>query len=98
MKSESNPSQKGDEKYARVIQHFACLLKRLRSEKGLTQHDLCDRSGLSLRTISDMESGIRQPTLITLFKLAEGLDIEVLTLLGRLDLTNESVGLLSMTN
>lgn len=67
-----------------ITEDFARILKEIRSEKKLTQHDLTDRSGISLRMISDMERGIRQPTLITLFKLAKGFDMPVLTFMRRL--------------
>ncbi|MDA0196497.1 MAG: helix-turn-helix transcriptional regulator [Bacteroidetes bacterium] len=61
--------------------NFASTLKELRVSGSLTQHDLSDRSGLSLRMISDMERGLRQPTLGTLFKLAHGLGISIYDLL-----------------
>lgn len=58
-----------------VMKAFAQTLKRLRIERDLTQHDLVDRSGVSLRMISDMERGMKQPTLSTLIRLARGFDI-----------------------
>jgi len=67
-----------------INQNFATTLKVLRKEKGLTQHNLREKSGLSLRMISDLECGIRQPTLGTLFKLAKGLNISMSELIERL--------------
>lgn len=67
-----------------ITEDFARILKQMRSEKKLTQHDLKDRSGISLRMISDMERGIRQPSLITLFKLAKGFNMPVLSFMKRL--------------
>ena len=67
-----------------ITEDFARILKEIRAEKKLTQHELTDRSGLSLRMISDMERGIRQPSLITLFKLAKGFDMPVLAFMKRL--------------
>ncbi len=58
-----------------ITEDFAKTLKHIRAEKNYTQHDLSENSGLSLRMISDLERGIRQPSLITLYKLAKGLDI-----------------------
>ena len=68
----------------RIRKAFAKTLKDLRFEKGLTQHDLEERSGLSLRMISDLERGVTQPSLVTLFKLTKGLDISLMKLSERL--------------
>ena len=73
-----------DKPNSQITEDFGRVLKNLRTEKKLTQHDLTDRSGLSLRMISDMERGIRQPSLITLYKLARGLDMPVLEFMERI--------------
>ena len=39
---------------------FAELLKRLRTDAGLTQEDLAARAGVSPRAISDLERGINK--------------------------------------
>ncbi|MEQ8552105.1 MAG: helix-turn-helix transcriptional regulator [Cyclobacteriaceae bacterium] len=75
--------------FANIPQEFGKVLAKLRKEKGMTQHDLVDNSGLSLRMISDMERGLVQPSLITLFKLSKGLDISPLDLIKRLLLSLE---------
>ena len=69
---------------SQITEDFARVLKTLRKEKKLTQHDLTDRSGLSLRMISDLERGVRQPSLVTLYKLAKGLDMPVLEFMERI--------------
>ncbi|MBP7065500.1 helix-turn-helix transcriptional regulator [Ferrovibrio sp.] len=46
---------------------------RLRREKKLTQEQVADRSGLSQQYISDLERGCRNPTVITLYELAQAL-------------------------
>jgi DNA-binding XRE family transcriptional regulator len=75
---------KNNEFSSGITKDFARILKEIRFEKKLTQHDLTNRSGISLRMISDMERGIRQPSLITLFKLAKGFDMPVFTFMKRL--------------
>jgi transcriptional regulator with XRE-family HTH domain len=67
-----------------ITEVFAQTLKRLRKENLLTQHDLVEKSGVSLRMISDLERGVKQPSLITLHKLAKGLDISLLKLIEQL--------------
>ncbi len=39
-------------------QSFAVLLKQLRAARGMTQEELAERSGTSVRSISDLERGI----------------------------------------
>lgn len=48
---------------------------RLRREKGLTQEDVEARSGYSQQYLSGLERGRRNPTVITLFELAEALGV-----------------------
>lgn len=48
---------------------------RLRREKCLTQEEVAERSGLSQQYISGLESGRRNPTLITIYELAEALGV-----------------------
>lgn len=55
---------------------FAAILKRFRLAAGLTHEGLAERSGLGVRTISDLERGIsRSPRLDTLALLTEALDL-----------------------
>ena len=48
---------------------------RLRREKGLTQEDVEARSGFSQQYLSDLERGRRNPTVITLYELAQSLEV-----------------------
>jgi predicted ATPase/DNA-binding XRE family transcriptional regulator len=41
---------------------FGALLRRLRREAGLTQEELAERAGLSVRGISDLERGVNRTT------------------------------------
>ena len=55
---------------------FADLLRRYRLAKGLTQEELAERAGLSLRGISDLERGARRaPRRETVLLLAEALGL-----------------------
>ena len=63
---------------------FAEVLKNCRLKQGLTQHDLSENSGLSLRMISELERGKTQPTLASLFKLAHALQIPADALIEKL--------------
>lgn len=48
---------------------------RLRREKGLTQEQVEERSGFSQQYLSGLERGRRNPTVITLYELAQALEI-----------------------
>ncbi|KIN62577.1 Transcriptional regulator, XRE family [Sulfitobacter noctilucicola] len=49
---------------------------RLRREKGLTQEQIEERSGFSQQYLSGLERGKRNPTVITLYELAQALDVD----------------------
>jgi len=46
---------------------------RLRREAGLTQEEVAAKSGFSQQYISGLERGRRNPTVVTLFELAQAL-------------------------
>lgn len=48
---------------------------RLRRESGLSQEEVEARSGFSQQYISDLERGKRNPTVITLYELAQALGV-----------------------
>lgn len=47
---------------------------RLRQEKGLTQEQVEERSGFSQQYLSGLERGHRNPTVLTLYELAQALE------------------------
>jgi len=50
-------------------------VRRIRLEKGLTQEQFADVSGFSQQYISGLESGKRNPTVVSLHDLAQALDV-----------------------
>ncbi|MCH6232445.1 helix-turn-helix domain-containing protein [Cognataquiflexum rubidum] len=52
-------------------------IKSLRLAKGLTQQELSDQSGISLRTIQRIENGDVKPSLYSLKKLSEVLEVDL---------------------
>lgn len=52
-------------------------MRRLREDRGLSVEELADRSELSFRGLLYIEHGRRNPGLLTVFKIAEGLGIGV---------------------
>jgi len=49
--------------------------ERLRRQQGLTQEQVADRSGFSQQYISGLERGQRNPTVVTLYELAQALGV-----------------------
>lgn len=56
-------------------------LTRLRREQGLTQEELEARSGFSQQYLSGIERGKRNPTVITIYELAQALGVSHLELM-----------------
>jgi transcriptional regulator with XRE-family HTH domain len=50
-------------------------VRRARVRKGLTQERFAEISGFSQQYISDLERGRRNPTVVTLFEIAQALSV-----------------------
>ncbi|WP_454654498.1 helix-turn-helix domain-containing protein [Bosea beijingensis] len=55
---------------------------RLRKERGLTQEQVEERSGFSQWYISSLERGRRNPTIISLYELANAIGVRVSDLIA----------------
>jgi transcriptional regulator with XRE-family HTH domain len=55
--------------------------KKIRLAKGLTQEELAELSGFSQQYISDLERGRRNPTVVSLYELAQAMGVNFLELL-----------------
>lgn len=62
---------------------FGKQLRSTRMMRGLTQQSIADCVGVALRTYQCYEQGTREPTLATLGKLADVLDVSTDYLLCR---------------
>ena len=58
-----------------VGDQFGKVLRRLRKDKGLSQEALGLNAGLQRNFVSLIELGRNQPTLATVFKLADALEV-----------------------
>ena len=56
-------------------------VKRFRLAKGLTQEAFAERSGFSQQYISGLEQGKRNPTVVSLWELAQALGVKPIDLL-----------------
>lgn len=56
-------------------------LARIRRAQGLTQEQLEERSGFSQQYLSGLEQGRRNPTVVTVYEIAQALGVSHLDLL-----------------
>lgn len=59
-----------------VKQTIGARISRLRSGQGLTQEELAERIGINPKYLSSIERGKENPTLQTLIKTSEALDVD----------------------
>lgn len=59
------------------LENFGANVRSLRQKLGLTQIELADRSGLDRNYIGMFERGERNPSYLSMLKLAEGLGVNV---------------------
>ncbi len=57
-------------------------LARIRRAQGLTQEQLEERSGFSQQYLSGLEQGRRNPTIVTVYEIAQALGVSHLDLLS----------------
>src|SRR5712691_5989978 len=72
-------SRAGDRSQTMAVEDSALgsLLRRRRASAGLTQEDLAERAGISIRTVSDIERGLRSRIYpVTAERLASALGLE----------------------
>ncbi len=70
----------------KILQRFGRRLKELRLQRGMTQSQLGERCGLTARYVSEMERGLRNPSLATLYRIThEGLETSLAVLFFRID-------------
>lgn len=60
-----------------VCSHVACILRQKREERGLSMRDLAHQAGLSQAMISFVERELRNPTLDTLLRIANVLEVDL---------------------
>jgi transcriptional regulator with XRE-family HTH domain len=77
---------------AKVVQAegelFGSRLRAVRQKRGMTQQALAEVAGMSLTYISNMEHGLKVPSLTTILRLAVALDCKVMDLVGVFDKTD----------
>jgi len=55
-------------------------LRRARTEKGLTQEKLSDLCGFTQQYLSTVESGLANPTIVTIYEIATAMGVSYMEL------------------
>jgi transcriptional regulator with XRE-family HTH domain len=58
-------------------------VKAIREEQGLKQTEVAERMDVPASFLSDIERGVRNPSLSTLYSLADALGVKLSEILGR---------------
>lgn len=67
------------------IKSFGLVIKHLRLDYGLSQESLAMEAGLDRSFLSQLETGRKQPSLLTIFQLARALKLSVADLMMRVE-------------
>jgi transcriptional regulator with XRE-family HTH domain len=58
---------------AKLLKTFGRSIRSYRKQRGMSQEDLAEASGLSRNYVSDIERGVRNPSLLALIGIARAL-------------------------
>jgi transcriptional regulator with XRE-family HTH domain len=67
---------------------FGERLREMRLKRNVTQQALAEAAEMSLTYISNMEHGLKVPSLTTIIRIAVALDCKVMDLVGAFDKTD----------
>lgn len=67
------------------IKVFGLVIKEMRKAQGLSQEVFSDEAGLDRSFLSQVETGRKQPSLLTIFQLANALKIDASELLKHVE-------------
>ena len=68
-----------------LVSRFPAILREARTEKGLSQEALADQAGLHRTYISQIERGVKSPSLRSLEQITDALEIPLWVLLKRIE-------------
>ena len=70
---------------AKLLKTFGRSIRSYRKQRGLSQEDLAEASRLSRNYISDIERGVRNPSLLAVVGLARAFRLPLRDLLADID-------------
>jgi len=60
-------------------------VRRIRQQQGLTQEELSEKSGFTQQYLSGLESGRRNPTIVSIYQIATALGVNHVALVAPAD-------------
>jgi len=69
---------------------FGLVLRRLRESKGLSQEELADQCSIHRTYVSQLERGLKSPTLRLVWKICASLEVSPLSLIADVQKCTES--------
>lgn len=66
-------------------------LKRMRKEKGMSQQEVADKADMLVTTFSRLERGLASPSLSTMRRVSQALDVELIELLRNDEISERSL-------
>lgn len=60
----------------KIKKEFGRHLRKLREKKGWTQEELADRAGMHFTYVGQIERGVRNPSLVNLYRIAKALKVD----------------------
>lgn len=67
---------------AKLLKTFGRSIRSYRKQRGMSQEDLAEASGLSRNYVSDIERGVRNPSLLALIGITRALRMPLRELLA----------------
>jgi transcriptional regulator with XRE-family HTH domain len=67
--------------------YLGIVIKEVRKQKGLTQVDLSDKTGISVRTIQRIEKDVVEPSIYSLKVISEVLEVDFLKIKSKYSMT-----------
>lgn len=69
----------------KALENFPTVIRKLREEKGWSQEELAHRADLHFTYISQIERGLKSPTLRSLGQIADALEISLSSLVKKME-------------
>ena len=67
------------------VKLFGLVVRELRKERRLSQERLADEAAIDRTFLSQLETGRKQPSLLTILRLAQALQVEASVLVQRME-------------
>ncbi len=68
-----------------ILESFGCVLRDFRAKKGFSQEKLALEAEIARSYLSELERGIKQPTISTLFVIAKTLGVRPSLIISKME-------------